>query len=302
MIDKFEFNDLSLNFRILTYVAKVRNDLLFANPKSVVRSFHNFFLFVTSVPSFIEGRAIPFQISPLPSSSPHTLTTRRKRNLPLQRTRNFINSKLQTSLSTFFWLTSVNAFDVNAQLKTMTKGGGSITFLHVITLVEKWKNFEYFLINFFYFRGELMSFGNPNLQLEIEALNWSSHVLALHEWIKFRACFSTDIFRFNEFGNFFFSKVKNTFKVVFFFSDLAFQRSNHFYFTKKFWPTIGIIDSSSHPWTFLFALPVFMNSTSLQLFGLRFVLRQKKLNSMLIFNQMFHEWRQWKCNFQRQLQ
>lgn len=259
-------------------------------------SLRNFHIFAITVPSLILGEVVPFQSKLEMESNPGqtpSIQFRRKNWRFLKSPSGWGPNKPQlTSIQmTFFWLTAVNAFDVNAQWKGIWSGKNIfVASLRVRTLVAKWVNFEFFLMNFFYFRGEFMCFGNPHLRSEIEASNWSARLLPLHAWLKFRASFSSHVVRFSDFGNFFFAKIKEAFKVVFFFSDLTFQRSNRFYFAKKFWPTIGVIDSSSHPWVFLFALPVFSNTMALQLFGLKFIMRYKRLSSMGVFQRMFRLW------------
>lgn len=309
MITKFSFLPLTLDATIVAYIDKMSRDKFLSSRITPLVSCRNFYIFATQISRIFLGEAIPFQTkikSKLRSKLKSRLTSTSRpstnefgsfirlaqKNWSHPSTCKNNNKPHAAGLQiTFFWLTSVNAFDVNAQLKGFLLGKNvSIASSNARILIVKWVNFEFFLINFFYFRGEFMSFGNPHLHLEIEAMNWNSRLLSIHEWLKFRASFSTHIFRFSEFGDFFFAKIKTPFKVVFFFSDLIFQQSNRFYFSKKFWPTIGVVDSSTKPWVFLFALPVFMNTTALQLFGLKFITRYRKANSFLVFQNAFQLW------------
>lgn len=295
MIIKSNFLTLTLDAVIIAYFDKMSRDKLLSSRLTSFVSHRNFYIFALQISRIFLGDVVPFQVeSEIRSASTKKLGSfirLTQKNKPRSLAPQNHKPHVVGLQMTFFWLTSVNAFDVNAHLKGFLLGRNAlIANLKARVLAVKWVNFEFFLANFFYFRGEFMSFGNPNLHLEVEAMNWNTRLLSIHEWLKFRASFSTHIFRFNEFGNFFFAKIKTPFKVVFFFSDLTFQQSNQFYFTRKFWPTIGVVDSSSHPWIFLFALPVFMNTTSLQLFGLKFITRYRKINSALMLRNAFRLW------------
>jgi hypothetical protein len=149
----------------------------------------------------------------------------------------------------------------------------------------KWTNFIFFLINFFHCDGFFLSLGSSLIRQEVEALNWGTKVWQVNEWLHFRTHFTTVSKRRNEFGEFLFRKFGEESRCVFFFSDSIAQLANIQYLNRLLYTTVGVVDMSSNPWLFTFALPITFSSVAMQVFSLRVLLNVRKVAHSMRFQE-----------------
>lgn len=144
-------------------------------------------------------------------------------------------------------------------------------------LYLRWSNFSFFMLNVFYYGGQVFSFGNPLIRKEIEACNWSRKRWQIHEWLWVKSHFSLQTKRASEGGSFFIYKLSLEWNCVCLFTHPSYNSSMIHYLRRHNIPLIGLIDSSINPWWFFYTLPIPFLSVATQLISLRLIMALRKL-------------------------
>lgn len=157
-------------------------------------------------------------------------------------------------------------------------------------LYASWTNAYNLMFNVFFYKIEVLTFGNSFFKNEILALNWDCKELLGTFWRFIKPFLIYQSVKINDYGDFTFRNLNNMGYYISLILDITYHKKTIYYLRKSKFYTIGIVPSNCDIKSVDAALPVVDDTIQSQLFFIRLTIIIKKNVKTYHFKELRNVW------------
>lgn len=157
-------------------------------------------------------------------------------------------------------------------------------------LYASWTNAYNLMFNIFFYKIEILTFGNPFFKNEVLALNWSSKELLGTFWRFIKPFLIYQSVKINDYGDFTFRNLNNMGYYISLILDVTYHKKTIYYLRKSKFYTVGVVPSNCDIKSVDAALPVVDDTIQSQLFFIRLTVIIKKNVKTYCFKELRNVW------------
>lgn len=151
-----------------------------------------------------------------------------------------------------------------------------VCFSSIPRFYSSWTNAYNLIFNIFFYKIEILTFGNAFFKNEILALNWDNKNFLNTFWRYAKPFLIFQSVKINDFGDFIFRNLNHMGYYIGLILDITYHKKTIYYLRKSKFYTIGIVPSNYNIKSVDAALPIINDTIPNQLFFIRLILLIKK--------------------------